>query len=377
MKTSLGGVWALRQMSELVKLGADVHVALPTRTNLWDTYRRAGIRVHCQQTDLHLRRPWSLRRQVEEVQHLVDTIQPHIVHSHFVGTTLTMRTALRRYRKLPRIFQVPGPLHLEKALFRKMEIATAQSNDFWIATCSATKKMYLDAGVNSQNVFSSFYGIETELLKKRKTKGKLRAELSLSPDMPVVGMVAYLYAPKRFIGQTRGVKGHEDLIDAIAIVAEHVPDIRVVFIGGAWNNAFAYEQQVLNYACAKIKGKAIFLGNRNDVPELYSDFDIAVHPSHSENLGGAAESLLMEVPTIATRVGGFPDLVIPGKTGYLVPPSQPEQLAEVILHVLQNLEEGQRLASKGGVRVCQLCDVQNTARQIFNIYGKVISLCNK
>src|SRR5690606_31044154 len=111
-----------------------------------------------------------------------------------------------------------------------------------------------------------------------------------------------------------------------------------VFVGGAWNKAYSYEKQIREYAERKGGDRFVFLGTRNDVLELYPDFDVAVHPSHSENLGGAVESLLLKVPTIATNVGGFPDIVIDGETGWLVPPGRPDKLAEKILVTLDNPE---------------------------------------
>jgi glycosyltransferase involved in cell wall biosynthesis len=72
-------------------------------------------------------------------------------------------------------------------------------------------------------------------------------------------------------------------------------------------------------------------------------------------------------------VGGFPDLVVPGQTGYLVPPKQPVKLAEAIVSVLKNRDEGRHLAANGRAWVCRHCDVRGTARQIYDIYGKIVS----
>ena len=371
MKTSVGGTWALRQMRELARLGVEVHVALPDRGPLWEAYRRHGIRAHELQNDFSLKKPWLLPGRSCALRRLVDSVRPDLIHSHFVGTTLTMRLALRTALQLPRIFQVPGPLHLEQALFRGTEIALAQPNDTWIATCSATRDHYLRAGVDPRRVFFSYYGTDTGLFARTKALGRLRREIGLPLRTPIVGMVAHMYPPKRIMGRTRGIKGHEDLIDAVAIAMEKVPDLKVVFVGGAWDGAIAYEKAIRRYAEQKIPGRAYFLGTRSDVPELYGDFDVAVHPSHSENLGGAAESLLMGVPTIATNVGGFPDLIIPEKTGCLVPPRQPEALARAIVRMLRNPERARAMAAAGKRRVLSTCDVATTAAQVLSIYIQV------
>jgi glycosyltransferase involved in cell wall biosynthesis len=185
-------------------------------------------------------------------------------------------------------------------------------------------------------------------------------------------MVAYMYPPKWYLGQRRGIKGHEDLIDAITVCLNNGVDLRSVFIGGAWNNARWYENRVRAYASPKWKDRIIFLGTRNDVMALYPDLDVAVHPSHSENVGGAGESLLMGVPTIATDVGGVPDVVKDGQTGWLVPPRRPRQLAEKIIGILNDLESAKASALRGRELAKRLFDVRITARQVRDIYQMVL-----
>src|SRR5208337_2454939 len=138
------------------------------------------------------------------------------------------------------------------------------------------------------------------------------------------------------------------------------------------NNAASYERAIHQYARQRLGKDAIFLGTRNDVNELYPNLDVAVHPSHSENLGGAGESLLSCIPTVATNVGGFPDIVIPGQTGWLVPAHDPASLADAILEVLRDPLHAKKLAAAGRERVRQLLDIRETAREIKRIYDSVL-----
>jgi len=117
----------------------------------------------------------------------------------------------------------------------------------------------------------------------------------------------------------------------------------------------------------------MFLGPRDDVPDLYPDMDVAVHPSHSENVGGAAESLLLCVPTIATAVGGLPDVVIEGETGWLVPPRRPDQLASAILAALRDPIRAGDMAARGRELATRLLDVKRNAQEILEIYETVLS----
>ena len=363
VKTSVGATWAYRLMRELVKQDFEIHVAMPSDGPLVQKYREAGVIVH----DIN----YSLKgvfKSIKELRTIVKEVKPDLIHSHFVLTTLIMRLALRN-KDIPRIFEVPGPLHLESAFFRKAEIALSQKSDYWVPTCKWTFERYKKSGVDPSRLFLTYYGGDISHYEYKK--GKLRSELGLTPDIIIVGMVAYMYAPKRFLGQKRGLKGHEDFIDAMKIVYKKYPNVIGVCIGGAWNGAVAYENQVRKYAqknCPVVK----FLGTRNDVGELYQDFDIAVHPSHSENLGGATESLLLKVPTISSNVCGFPDIVINGKTGITVSPSSPKALSDAIISMIENPIFAKQSAEDGYKLVSQLCDIGNTSIEMKKIYNTIL-----
>ena len=371
IKTSVGATWAWRLTRELVKLGVEVHAAMSPGPRVAD-YEEAGVIVHKQQFDIPMRAPWRWPGLFGALSALVDKVQPDIIHSHFVGTTLTMRLALGRRHLVPRVFEVPGPLHLEHRFFRTAELATASRKDYWIATCTRTRELYLRLGVSSDRVFLSYYGVDLDRYPLDPPQGKLRQELGIGADVKVVGMVAYIYAPKRYLLQQRGLKGHEDLIDALAICLQHDENILGVFVGGAWKGAYAYERRIQAYARRCCGDKAVFLGTRYDVPELYADFDVAVHPSHSENIGGAVESLLFGIPTIATDVGGFPDLVRPDETGWLVKPRDPKMLAGMLMAVLADLPAARAKALQGRALASDLLDVRKNAREVYAAYRTIL-----
>lgn len=372
VKTSFGATWAWRQMRELVNLGVEVHVAVPPGGPLIAKYREVGVHVHEFQLDFPTRSPHLIPRLFQTFRDLVNLVNPDIIHSHFVGTTLTMRLALGQKPRYPRIFQVPGPLHLEHRLFRLLELSTASHQDFWIGSCKWTCNCYRQLGITEDRVFLSYYGTDIDQFAS-PVQGKLRKEIGCSESTKIVGMVAFMYKPRWYLGQSRGLKGHEDLIDALAICKREGLNILGVFIGGAWQHATNYEQRVRQYGKQHCGDDALFLGNRYDVPTLYPDFNLAVHPSHSENVGGAVESLLMGIPTIASDVGGFPDVVVPEETGWLVPPKNPQKLAETIQVALNNREKAYQFAVAGQALVTELFDVQSTAKQVLDVYHRVLS----
>lgn len=373
IKTTQGAAWALKEVEQLVKLGCEVYVVLPDNLGHAKSYQDKGAIVHILNVDFAslVRKPALFLKNISEFRNFLKSVQPDIVHSHFVGTTLFMRIAMFGL-SIKKVFQVPGPLHLERPLTRNLEIKLANQYDYWIPTCNLTKKIYLNCGINQNRMMSTFYGTDTSIYNS-KDEGVLRKEFHIPPDTQIVGMVAYAYAPKKWLGQSRGLKGHEDLIDAMALVIQQNPKVKCVIIGGAWVGADCYFQSIVEYGKAKLGDHVIFLGTRKDVPDLYPDIDVVVHPSHSENLGGAAESLLMAIPTIATNVGGFPDIVKPGETGWLVPKQDPEALAVAILESLANLEHACELAQEGSRQLKESLDVKNTSKDVFDFYYKMLA----
>lgn len=372
IKTTRGAVWALREVEELIKLGCNIHVILPDMNDLAQVYIDKGATVHILNIDVAylLKKPWKFFRNLVTFRQLLKSIQPDIVHSHFVGTTLFMRIAMLGI-DIKRVFQVPGPLHLEKFITRFLEISLSNKNDYWIATCNLTRRIYLEQGIKSNKVVTIFYGTDVSKFNCELT-GTLREEFNIPNDTKIVGMVAYAYAPKKWLMHKRGIKGHEDLIDAMEIVLSKRQDVLCVIVGGAWTGAEKYYDSLKKEGEMRLGKNILFLGNRSDVPYLYPDFDVVVHPSHSENLGGAAESLLMQIPTVATKVGGFPDIVIPDITGWLVDKGDPVELAHTILQVLQDLSRAKQMSIEGRNRLLEDLKVENTSKQVYEFYKFIL-----
>ena len=325
VKTSSGAPWALQQMRELLDAGFEVHAALPPGGTHIPEYEDAGITLHY--INYNLKHPFAT---IKHLRKIVDEVKPDLIHSHFYNTTLFMRLGLRRY-PIPRFFQLPGPSHLYYPFLKWLEIAIAQKQvDNWIGACKFSRQAYIDYGIDESRVFLSYYQGEPVTDPEYKDERKLRTELGLPDTAIMVGMISYMYPPKKYLGQKRGIKGHEDFIEAIAIAAKKNPDIYGICIGGAWNGAVKYERSIHELA-KRLTNNVLFAGSRTDVPKIYPELFCAVQPSHQENLGGAGQAYRYGCPIIATDTGGLPDLVIDGVTGYLVPVKNPVKMAEAIL----------------------------------------------
>jgi len=375
VKTSDGAVWAAREVAELVRLGVDVHVALPALEGAaMGEWRRSGARLHLCPLDLPARSPWRLAAACRDARMLVDTVAPDLIHSHFVGNTLLLRMALGKRHPVPRVFQVPGPLHLEHRPFRALDLATAGRRDYWIGTSQFIVNAYARAGAPAGRVFLSYHGGSASKLSVERT-GSLRRRLGIADHELVVGNANYMYPPRAWLGQKTGIKCHEQVIDALAIVLEKRKDVAGVLIGGVFGKGHWYEQQLRALARSAGGGRIHMPGymNGNEIADAWADFDCAVHIPLSENCGGVLEPLLAGVPTIAARVGGLPELVRDDATGKTVRGSDPAELAAAILEVLDRIGEYRALAANGRVLAGAMFDVRRTAAEVFDIYRHMLN----
>lgn len=369
IKTADGATWAYRQIKVLLEQGVQVAVCMP-KGKMYDKYLAEGVKVYELNYTVN---PVKQVSAFKNFKRALTDFQPDLIHSHFVLTTLFART-YRFFNKLniPLVFQVPGPLHLEHSVFRNADLLTSNRNDYWVASCNWTRDKYISSGIPEEKVFLSYYGTDLTFVKKHE-KGKLRKELGLKDDDFIVGMVAFMYPPKPYIGQKNGIKGHEDFFKGVSESIKGNKKIKAVVVGGAWNGAVDYEQKLISMGKKLCGDNIYFLGSRSDVPELYADIDLVIHPSYSENLGGAAESLLLEVPTISSNVGGFPDIVIENETGYLINPGAPEEITKAVSRAINNYDEMRQMAIRGAEKVRTIMNVNTTGREVVNIYDKILT----
>ncbi len=372
VKTTVGAAWVYQQVRVLCSLGFEIFVALPSATDgLAPRYQQSGATVIRMPLDFPTRHPWQTPAVLRACRRVVENVQPDIIHTHHVGTTLVVRAALGKSSPIPRLFQVPGTLHLEHPFFAHLETLAAGPRDYWIAACRWTQRKYSQLGIPADRVFLSYPGTDLNVFTATRTN-VLRRELSLDQNTPLVGMICYMYAPKRYLGQTTGLKGHEDFIVALRLVHEKCTDVRGVIVGGPWGGGAKYEKRLHQLGWRICNGFLTFVSSRSDVPAIYPDLDLAVVASHSENVGGAVEPLLSGVPVVATNVGGLPDLIQEGVSGKLIPPRDPQALATAIISSLENREEARRLTAEGQKMARYLFDVQRTAREVAQIYVKLV-----
>jgi glycosyltransferase involved in cell wall biosynthesis len=116
-----------------------------------------------------------------------------------------------------------------------------------------------------------------------------------------------------------------------------------------------------------------FLGFRPDAPALIPAFDIVAVPSHVEPLGNATlEAMSAGRPVVGSRVGGIPEMVVDGETGYLVPPRDPAALADALEALIRDPSLIDKLGRAGRARAESHFSLAVHAARLQSVYDRVL-----
>jgi len=158
----------------------------------------------------------------------------------------------------------------------------------------------------------------------------IRAELAVPADAPLVGMVAHLTP----------WKGHEDFIRIALRLSEQVPGVRFLVTGGPIYETEGHEGYAESLRRRTVDlglaGRVVFLGARDDVPEILAAIDVLIHcPTAPEPFGRVvAEAMAAGRPVVAANAGGTPEIVEHDVTGLLVPPGDVRGFADAVQRLL-------------------------------------------
>jgi glycosyltransferase involved in cell wall biosynthesis len=306
--------------------------------------------------------------------------QPDIVHTHLAKAGAVGRVAAR-------MAGVPVCIHTYHGhvfhsyfsrrrtdVFLRIERRLARWTDRIVVLSRSQEQEIVGFGVARPERISCIpLGLELDpFLGAARYRGRLRHELGIRAETPLVGIVARLVA----------IKSHSLFLEAAAKVSRRMPETRFLIIGdGGLRAALESQARALGFQVCSWDAKhkevsptgsrpiVYFLGFRSDLPAIYADLDVVALCSRNEGLPvSIIEALAAERPVVATDVGAVRDLIAPGVTGELVPSGDPDGIARGILALLENRERAGAMAKAGRERVYPHLTLDRLEQDIRRLY---------
>jgi len=222
-------------------------------------------------------------------------------------------------------FNAPRP-RWQKVLIKFFSWLIVFSSHETICVSEKTKKDIIDLPFIEHKIKIIHNGVDKFELKER---AEARKELGVADDELVVGTLAELHK----------VKGLDVLLQAWQVLSAHNPGKLLILGRGEEQENLQNMAQQLD-----ISDSIKFLGFVENARTLLSGFDIFVLPSRSEALPYAIlESGYASLPTIASRVGGIPEIITNGDNGLLVEPENSSDLADTLQMFIRDVELRTRL----------------------------------
>ncbi|MBI4574159.1 MAG: glycosyltransferase [candidate division NC10 bacterium] len=232
-----------------------------------------------------------------------------------------------------------------------------------IAVADAVAHALVEGGVPQHRVTTVRSGIALRGVPSHKESAALRERLGITDADCLIGIVAHILPHK----------GYDDLVQALALIKEKVPNIRCLIVGEAPRKR--YFQRLLHLAeRLSVRDRLILVGIQDDVAPFLHALDLFVLPSRTEGLPlTILEAMAAGRPVVATAVGGIPEVVRDGETGILVPERDPRQLADAVLRLLDAPGLAKAMGEAGRKRIEGAFTLEDEARHTATVYHQVLA----
>ena len=176
------------------------------------------------------------------------------------------------------------------------------------------------------------------------------------------------------IGSIEPRKGTQCLIEAAAKVQKGFPAVKFLIVGSPLPGREGYKKKMESLANKLgVQGKIVFTGQSNNIPSILGNMDIFVLPSLWEGMSRVIlEAMASGKPVVSTNVGGTPEVVIDKETGLLVPPEDPEKLAEAIVSLIKDPSMRKRMGENGRRRIENFFTIKRHVDAVENLYGSIL-----
>ncbi len=311
---------------------------------------------------VHVIRGWNQfdPRLVTRIATLCRALRADIVHTHEVKSDVLGYLAARLHR-IPLVTTLHGWIanSVKQRAYVALDKMVIRKFDRVIVVSRQIHAELVARGVSEDRLRLLHNSIVLERYRRQGRRGMLGEILGRPLSGPVIAS----------IGRLSPEKGHADLLDALGLVAQRGYNVSAVLVGDGPERPRLQEK----IRALGLEASVHLPGYLSHPERILEDVDLMVLPSHTEGLPNAAlEALAMEVPVLATAVGGTPEVIADGETGRLVSPRSPEALAAGIVDFLSHPEAWKRMAQRGRESVEANFDFRVRTRKLEDIYSGLV-----
>ena len=317
----------------------------------WARMDKAGVEI--------LRRPLKSIAAMRAFRRELEALQPDIVHTHKNGALYFLAGATLNRRN----FGWVANRGTEYSLLR--EPPAWAIHRYWvdrmIPVADAVKAQLIRDGIPERRLRTIYGSFDVERFNPATSGEAARQAWGVPANAPLVGMAASFKSRK---------KGQSDFLSAAAKVVERHADACFVLAGDG--NSARWQREARELGIAE---RVRFPGFVADMPAALAAMDAVVCAStRGEGLTGSVrEALAMARPVVSTDVAGNRELVRNGETGLLVPPGDPQALAEAISRLLADRDAAAAMGQAGRKLVLELCTDDARARQVEELYRELLA----
>lgn len=275
--------------------------------------------------------------------------RPDHIHSHFASLANGFAMLISMILQVPYTFTAHGwhdIFHNPPADFYQRAAAAKK-----VVTVSRYNKNYLMThfAIPDGKIEVVHCGIKTEMFSSSKK----------SPDQPVQILS---------VSRLHPIKGVEHLIRACRILKDRRFAFHCTIVGGG--EQYAEMKDLIRGL--QLEGDVELAGvkTEEEVRKYYSAADIYVNSSLCEGLSvSIMEAMASELPVVASEVTGVGELIEPGVNGRLVPPGEPEPLADAVMALGQNLPQSKEMGIKNSAKIQQDFYLDHEVEKLVNIWS--------